>query len=879
MHDRITHLLLVVMVVAFAVTSYASAPLKMNSDLETLGCVVVQFSPQLGDIRVENQDGVATIGNEDLDALARQFGVYQIERAIPIVKPPKNPNSPDLTRWYRVLFPEDIDLRVVAAKYAENPFILCAETEHNAKVDYIPTDPLFTTQWAMAKVNAPIAYNYTLGSRDVIVSIIDSGTDTAHADLRQSLWINPIEDLNHNGMIEVSEWNNIDDDGNGFIDDFWGWNFWQGNNDVNDPITAGHGSHCAGDAAATTNNGVGIASLGATARILTARAGDGQYVYNTAWRSGIVYAVVMGAKVISLSFGSDYYSVLDQQAVDYAWNEGALVFGAAGNDGVSTLHYPGALNNVIAVVATNSNDNKSSFSNYGSWVDICAPGENILSTVPLNSYANYDGTSMATPISAGLAALIWAVKPNWSNQQVQDQIMMTCTNIDQQNPGYGGLLGAGRINAGAAISALFPNFVLSNLVVDDVGGNNNGRPDPGETANLTYTLQNTSQNITARGVTVTLSCPDPDITLINLENYYGQINPGASVNNQSSPFSFSVATTSQPHIAHFVFTMEDSATGMIQIDSLSQIIGRPAYVIIDDDGGANFQQYYFNDFDSLGIVYDYWNINTQGEIGAADLDLYTTAVWFTSNEDNPLSSTEQGLIQTFLQSGKRLLLSGEDIDEQLQGTAFYSNVLHAESLNGTGTFQVAGIPDNPITNGHALYLVGSGGAGNSQSSSTINPANGSTLIYNYSSGIGAGISWDGGVNRLVYLGFNFEAISTISNPKRWQVLADIIAWFDGPSAVKPEVSTSIPTQYLLDQNYPNPFNPLTEINFGLPKSGHVRLSIYDLAGKLVTTLIDGSRSAGYQRVSFDASKLSSGIYLYRLEANNFSETRKMVLLK
>jgi thermitase len=209
----------------------------------------------------------------------------------------------------------------------------------------------------------------------------------------------------------------------------------------------GHGTHAAGIAAAITNNTRGIAGMAPDAKIYAVRvlddSGSGT-LQNVA--NGIIHAADNGADVISLSLGSPNDSITLKEAVDYAWNKGVVVVAAAGNDGSSQPAYPAYYSNAIAVAATDSDESKASFSNYGSWVDVAAPGVNIYSTYTDSSYASLSGTSMATPHVAGLAGLLDAQGRSAS------EIRATIENTADPISGTGTYWSKGRINAYRAVN-------------------------------------------------------------------------------------------------------------------------------------------------------------------------------------------------------------------------------------------------------------------------------------------------------------------------------------------------------------------------------------------------------------------------------------------
>lgn len=289
---------------------------------------------------------------------------------------------------------------------------------------FIPNDPYFGQSWHHPVVDTPEAWDIQTGSDTVVIAIIDTGVDTDHPDLINNLWNNPNE-IPDNG---------IDDDLNGKIDDIYGWDFSSGNSDVNHQWgwhtwnAEDHGTHCAGIASGVTNNLIGIAGASHHSKIMACQIFP--WTSDAAAANALIYAADNGAHIISNSWGGGGSSTTIQSAILYARNtQNALVLFAAGNDGSSSPHYPGANDGVICVGATNSSDNRASFSNYGSWVDMCSPGTGIWSCVDPenpahnNQYDAWDGTSMATPLAAGIAALIKSQFPNMSVEDLENRLI------------------------------------------------------------------------------------------------------------------------------------------------------------------------------------------------------------------------------------------------------------------------------------------------------------------------------------------------------------------------------------------------------------------------------------------------------------------------
>ena len=338
----------------------------------------------------------------------------------------------------------------------------------------LPNDPNYADQEKMwNQINAPAAWDYGVGSRHAVVAVIDAGVDIWHNDLRGNIWVNTRE-IPDNG---------VDDDRNGYTDDVNGWNFVDNNNNVrtsvfnvqDDPEAVRHGTIIAGLIGAVGDNNRGGAGLNWRVRIMPIRAIDssGAGLF-TQVIAAIDYAVQNGANVISMSFiGEDSVGSL-REALRRAYNKGAVVVTAAGNHGrgisgdldVKPM-YPACFDNgdsvnwLLTVAAVDGSDRLSRFSDYGSCIDIAAPGEGIFSTeryAPQFGY-NYEfgggwkGTSFAAPIVAGAAALLKSLHPNWRPSAIISTLLANTDKIDNFNLDYLGKIGAGRLNIGRAVAA------------------------------------------------------------------------------------------------------------------------------------------------------------------------------------------------------------------------------------------------------------------------------------------------------------------------------------------------------------------------------------------------------------------------------------------
>ncbi len=359
-----------------------------------------------------------------------------------------------LTHILQLEFNDPTKINQLIGDLHKSEYVEYAEKVMLLKTDVLPNDFSATSASVhLNQINAGNAWNIfnstSFGNSNITVAIVDNAVAINHVDLTGNVWVNPGEIAN----------NNIDDDNNGYVDDINGWDVADGdNNPIPTNNSMNHGTHCAGIAGARTDNGIGIASIGWNIKIIGVKCQNntGNTTGIPFGYQGIIYAAKAKARVISCSWGgSGAPSAAAQSIIDYAWNKGSIVIAAAGNSNTNALHYPAAYNNVYCVASVASNNVKSSFSNYGTWVDISAPGNNIMSTLPGNNYGQQSGTSMATPMVAGLAGLMLSKYQWMTKTDVLNCISTTAANIytisGNSSFSTGQQLGAGRIEAFAAM--------------------------------------------------------------------------------------------------------------------------------------------------------------------------------------------------------------------------------------------------------------------------------------------------------------------------------------------------------------------------------------------------------------------------------------------
>lgn len=330
---------------------------------------------------------------------------------------------------------------------AEDDLVL-AEPNHIVEAVKTPNDPDYNQLYGMEKISAPLAWDVTTGSRDVVVAVIDTGVDYNHPDLADNIWTNPGE-IPDNG---------VDDDGNGYVDDYYGYDFC--NNDADPFDDHYHGTHCAGTVAATGDNSRGVPGVAWRASIMSIKflCGNGS---GSSWAAAraIRYAVDNGAVISSNSWGGTGRSSSISSAIDYARERGQLFIAAAGNSNKNMDHtnfYPAGYDhdNIISVAASDSSDRRASFSNYSSSrVDLAAPGVRIRSTIPNNRYGSLSGTSMAAPHVSGAAVLLKARDPEMSYAAVKNHLLESVDPLDNWN---GVVATGGRMNVAAALGRVAP---------------------------------------------------------------------------------------------------------------------------------------------------------------------------------------------------------------------------------------------------------------------------------------------------------------------------------------------------------------------------------------------------------------------------------------
>ncbi|MBD1218938.1 MAG: S8 family serine peptidase, partial [Aphanizomenon flos-aquae Clear-A1] len=456
-----------------------------------------------------------------------------------------------------------------------------------------------------ADIDAPEAWDIQTGNPNLVIGVIDTGVDYNHPDLVGNIWTNSGEIAN----------DGIDNDNNGYIDDIRGWDF--AYNDNNPMDVQGHGTHVSGTIAGKGNNGVGVTGVAWNAKIMPLKflddTGSG---YTSDAISAINYATAKGVKITNNSWGGGGYSQALYDAINAAGQQGALFIAAAGNDSNNTditPAYPASYNlaNIISVASTTRTDSLSYFSNYGlTSVDLGAPGSDIYSTLPNNSYGTYSGTSMASPHVAGAAALVWSQNPTWTAQQVKNTLMNTGDPIAAL---------AGKTVSGKRLN-VFNALAAANLPSVTVSVSPATVQEDGAT-NLVYTFTRTNLNLSspltvnfgASGIANAAPVGSDPADYSVITNGSVTFNPTTKLGTVTFAANATTATVVVDPIADTV--QENNESVILTVNSGTGYIGgspgAATGTIVSEEG---FTTYFSDDFanNTKG-----WTLGTEWQIGAA----------------------------------------------------------------------------------------------------------------------------------------------------------------------------------------------------------------------------------------------------------------------
>ncbi|MCL5992149.1 MAG: S8 family serine peptidase, partial [Bacteroidetes bacterium] len=408
-----------------------------------------------------------------------------------------NQRIEELRKYITINIPSGIDSEKLLSMIKNNYDIESIEPNYIYRIETTtdePNDPLYKDQWALKIINSTKAWEKATG-KGIIVGIIDTGIDFEHPDLKNQLYINSKEDINHNGKFEpwsseeirngiTGDFNNIDDDYDGFIDDVIGYDFVdQSFGNIGDYIEPdsipydehSHGTTLAGVIAAERNNNIGISGLAYDSKLLAVRAldatGNGE---SDDIANAIVYAALRGAKVLNFSFGEAFPSTIMHEAIKFAYSLGCVMTASSGNNNWQFPHYPSDYEEVISVGAITDKGQKSSVSNYGNRLALTAPGNDILTTTPGGNYQKKSGTSYSAPYVSAASALLFELDSTLKPQDIKGILMASAD--DAGDIGWDIYYGAGILNVGKAVNTIGRTSLNISYPVNDSYINKNNTP-------------------------------------------------------------------------------------------------------------------------------------------------------------------------------------------------------------------------------------------------------------------------------------------------------------------------------------------------------------------------------------------------------------------
>ncbi|MBN8586417.1 MAG: S8 family peptidase [Ignavibacteria bacterium] len=876
-----------------------------------------------------------------IDNIIQQYEVKSVYKPFPLKKDlsKRLPGDEDLDRFVTIKYNGNIDPTDLSNEIlkANRDILEWAEPEFVYEALFVPNDPEIANQYHIGRINSYQAWDITQGDTNVVIGIVDSGGDLDHPDLGANikyLWTDPDD--------------GIDNDGNGYIDDLRGWDFYNGDNDPNVMGGSDHGVHVSGCASQVTNNNTHGAGPGFKVKLrITKHAPDvpDNNIYNS--NSGIVYQYQNGAKVINCSFGGATFSSATQNIINNAWSAGVVICASAGNDGSNVPRYPGSYDNVINVASTNATDVKSSFSNYHSTVDISAPGENILSTLYNNIYGLNSGTSMSTPVTCGVVGLIRSKYPSWTNTQVVERLLLGVDSIYNINPTYVGMLGTGRVNAFKCVSDLPIISRISQQISDSLYGNNDKVFDINETVTVNLTYKNIW--LAGNNVSLRLTSNDPDVEIVQDSVYAGNLSAyttySTGITNtfrvkakSSCPFdkvvTFSLRTSANAYhdnnTANFTVTFRQGwATHTINNMKLSLTkdgaVGKKTQAY---GSGLSIPTYTGNQVLEGGLMIGVSNTKVSDAVRKGTAPATSSDTDFTAI--NSYNMTLPGILSN--EDGKGYFndngAGSNKIGVTVRSESFAWNtapdanyiILRYTIKNTSGA---------SISNMYAaMYLYATPNGVNTNNITSLDTANKIGYTFNNSA-----TNPYIGVSLLSNQNLNFKALNAsevltgFTTQEKWDAMSNgIVSGYQGPgincfvisagpmnlnnndsvvvgyAVVKgndladlrnnsnnaknkfgvigiEQISSNVPERFSLFQNYPNPFNPSTTIRFDVPKEDIVKLSLYDILGREVSTIYNGKLGAGTYKIDFNAAEISSGVYFYKIEAGFYSDVKKMVILK
>jgi hypothetical protein len=459
---------------AFPQTSQVIIKLKQNAPLDLLAAF------KNNSLRADKYSVIKTLGKFNVSNSKLLF--EKIPAAV------LENSSIGLDRIFLISVSQNLSDNLISV-LSENEFVEYIETNRVLKIEIDPNDTFYGNQYSLPLIGMPSVWNITQGDSNLVLGVIDTGLDFLHPDLQNSFKINYGE-MGVDGLGRDKRSNGVDDDANGFTDDWRGWDFTDEpftgdprrgdyltpDNDPTDDNKNSHGTAVTGIINASFNNALGISSIAPKCKVLVMRAFDAEgFGEEDDVAAAVLYGIAQGVKIFNFSFGDYVYSNLLKDVVKFAYTKNVTIVCSAGNDGSDRLHYPSAYDEVISVGASAQDDARFSSSSYGATVDIYAPGFQIFTTMRKGKgssayggdYDNINGTSFAAPMVAGVAALMKTMNPNLTNEEIRG-ILVSSTALFPNQSGWNNLYSSGRVDALKSVQNVsFPSIARIHFPYQD----------------------------------------------------------------------------------------------------------------------------------------------------------------------------------------------------------------------------------------------------------------------------------------------------------------------------------------------------------------------------------------------------------------------------
>ncbi len=512
-----------------------------------------------------NLCGNTGINHAGLNQYISSIGGTQLYKLFPNAKQPdfkmmQQAEQPaDITLIYRITYTAQLPMQKIINVLKSYGLFEYVEPNFIMQKMYTPNDPSAATQWYINALKANQAWDITQGDTNMVIGITDSGLDTNHLDLRPNVKFNYADPIN-----------GVDDDGDGYVDNYWGWNMWANTGNVYDAEDS-HGTYVAGISSAKVDNSIGIAGLGFKCKMRPIRIDDMFGNYIRAYEA-VVYAADHGCKVINCSWGSRYFSNFGWDVIQYAAiNKDAVVVASAGNDNNEVPFYPASYQYVLNVGGLQQSNQKGNSSSWGGQLDLVAYGSGVYSTYNPNTYTTSGGTSAAAPMVSAAAALLRSYFPTWSGLKIAQQIKESCDASIYQIPANGAYFqkfGKGKLDMyKMLIDTSYSSVTMLDKKVSD---NNDNNFYTGDTLRLWGLVKNYLRP--ASNVTVTVSSTSPYVNILNNTFTVGNLNQNDTLGNASQPFTAIILTSPANSRVEFKFTI--TAGTYSSIEWLADTINR-----------------------------------------------------------------------------------------------------------------------------------------------------------------------------------------------------------------------------------------------------------------------------------------------------------------